>query len=101
MHKGEANFKTSPFRDKIWVVKIRMCMETVPLGTGYIRELININSLKGWTSQKKMLNIFQKIRQKLLQQNRITLYLTYAIGEIFLVVIGILIALQINNQRVE
>jgi hypothetical protein len=44
-----------------------------------------------------MLKFFRKIRQKLLQENRITRYLAYAIGEIFLVVIGILIALQINT----
>lgn len=44
-----------------------------------------------------MISIFRKIRQKLLSQNRITQYLFYAIGEIFLVIIGILIALQINN----
>jgi len=44
-----------------------------------------------------MLKFFRKIRQKLLQQNRVTRYLVYAIGEIFLVVIGILIALQVNN----
>jgi hypothetical protein len=44
-----------------------------------------------------MLKFFRKIRQKLLSQNRFTRYLIYAIGEIFLVVIGILIALQINT----
>lgn len=44
-----------------------------------------------------MLTFFRKIRQKLLQQNKISSYLKYAIGEIFLVVIGILIALSINN----
>lgn len=44
-----------------------------------------------------MLSLFRKIRQKLLQRNRITQYLAYAIGEILLVVIGILIALQVNN----
>ncbi|RPA68526.1 hypothetical protein EF405_08045 [Cyclobacteriaceae bacterium YHN15] len=44
-----------------------------------------------------MLKFFRKIRQKLLSQNRFTRYLAYAIGEIFLVVIGILIALQINT----
>ena len=44
-----------------------------------------------------MLKFFSKIRQKLLQQNRITQYLVYAVGEIFLVVIGILIALQVNT----
>lgn len=44
-----------------------------------------------------MLSFFRKIRQKLLSQNRVTQYLAYAIGEIILVVIGILIALQVNN----
>lgn len=44
-----------------------------------------------------MISLFRQIRQKLLAQNRISRYLTYAIGEIFLVVIGILIALQVNN----
>lgn len=44
-----------------------------------------------------MISFFRKIRQKLLQQNQVTRYFLYAIGEIILVVIGILIALQINN----
>ncbi len=44
-----------------------------------------------------MLTFFRRIRQKLLHQNQVTRYLAYAAGEIFLVVIGILIALQINN----
>ncbi len=44
-----------------------------------------------------MISLFRKIRQSLLQQKKITQYLAYAIGEIFLVVIGILIALQINT----
>lgn len=44
-----------------------------------------------------MLAFFRKIRKKLLSQNRVTQYLAYAIGEIILVVIGILIALQVNN----
>lgn len=44
-----------------------------------------------------MISFFRKIRQKLLSQNRVTRYLAYAVGEIFLVVIGILIALQVNN----
>lgn len=35
-----------------------------------------------------MLKIFRKIRQKLLQQNQVTRYFVYAIGEIVLVVIG-------------
>ncbi|TFV95648.1 hypothetical protein E4S40_05350 [Algoriphagus kandeliae] len=44
-----------------------------------------------------MIKFFRKIRQKLLAENRFSKYLVYAIGEIVLVVIGILIALQINN----
>ena len=44
-----------------------------------------------------MLSFFRKIRQTLLSQNRTSKYLLYAAGEILLVVIGILIALQINN----
>ncbi|KPM32943.1 Hypothetical protein I595_1370 [Croceitalea dokdonensis DOKDO 023] len=44
-----------------------------------------------------MIKFFRKIRQKLLAENRFSKYLLYAIGEIILVVIGILIALQINN----
>lgn len=44
-----------------------------------------------------MINFFRKIRQQLLNQNKVSKYLLYAIGEIVLVVIGILIALQINN----
>ena len=46
-----------------------------------------------------MITLFRKIRQKLLQENNIGKYLKYAIGEILLVVIGILIALQVNNYR--
>ncbi len=44
-----------------------------------------------------MIKFFRKIRQKLLSENKVSKYLLYAIGEIILVVIGILIALQINN----
>lgn len=44
-----------------------------------------------------MLRFFRKIRHGLLAENRFTHYLGYAAGEIVLVVIGILIALQINN----
>jgi hypothetical protein len=44
-----------------------------------------------------MIKFFRKIRQRLLAENKISKYLIYAIGEIILVVIGILIALQINN----
>ena len=44
-----------------------------------------------------MLHFLRRVRKNLLSQNRFTKYLLYAIGEIILVVIGILIALQINN----
>tara|TARA_R110002072_G_scaffold14272_4_gene59494 strand:- start:1111 stop:1833 length:723 start_codon:yes stop_codon:yes gene_type:complete len=44
-----------------------------------------------------MIKFFRKIRQRLLTENKFSKYLIYAIGEIVLVVIGILIALQINN----
>lgn len=44
-----------------------------------------------------MISLFRKVRQSLIKQQKITQYLAYAIGEIFLVVIGILIALQINT----
>ncbi|SDB19855.1 hypothetical protein SAMN03097699_0052 [Flavobacteriaceae bacterium MAR_2010_188] len=44
-----------------------------------------------------MLKLFRNIRQNLLAEGKTTKYLKYAIGEIVLVVIGILIALQINN----
>jgi hypothetical protein len=44
-----------------------------------------------------MIKLFRNIRKKLLQEGKATGYINYAIGEIFLVVIGILIALQINS----
>jgi len=44
-----------------------------------------------------MIRFFRNIRQKLAAENKVMAYLRYAIGEILLVVIGILIALQINN----
>lgn len=43
------------------------------------------------------MKVFRKIRQKLLAESKFSKYIMYAIGEIILVVIGILIALQINN----
>lgn len=44
-----------------------------------------------------MLSFFRAIRMKLVENNKFKKYSLYAIGEIILVVIGILIALQINN----
>ena len=48
-----------------------------------------------------MIRFFSKKHQEISNQNNISKYLRYAIGEIFLVVIGILIALQINNWNEE
>ncbi len=44
-----------------------------------------------------MLRFFRQIRQSLLTDNKFSKYLLYAVGEILLVVIGILIALQVDN----
>ena len=44
-----------------------------------------------------MIKFFRRIRYNLMNENKTGKYLKYAIGEILLVVIGILIALQINN----
>ena len=44
-----------------------------------------------------MIKFFRHIRKSLLMENKTSKYFKYAIGEIILVVIGILIALQINN----
>jgi len=48
-----------------------------------------------------MINFFRKIRRKLANENQFVKYSRYAIGEIVLVVVGILIALQINNWNLE
>jgi len=46
-----------------------------------------------------MINFFRKTRKKLADDNKPLKYIRYAVGEIVLVVIGILIALQINEYR--
>jgi hypothetical protein len=46
-----------------------------------------------------MVKVFRRLRQSLLQERKIGNYLFYAFGEIILVVIGILIALAINNAN--
>jgi len=48
-----------------------------------------------------MISFFRKIRQGLLAESRLSKYLLYALGEILLVVIGILLALQINTWNKE
>jgi hypothetical protein len=48
-----------------------------------------------------MIKRFRKLRQKMLAENRFSKYLLYAIGEIVLVIIGILIALAINQKNTD
>ena len=48
-----------------------------------------------------MIKFFRRIRQQLLSEDKFRKYLLYAVGEIILVVIGILLALQINNWNEE
>ena len=48
-----------------------------------------------------MIKFFRRIRQQLLTENKFSKYMLYAIGEIILVVIGIMIALQFNNLNEE
>lgn len=48
-----------------------------------------------------MLNFFRRIRQKLIDEGNLKRYLLYGAGEILLVVIGILIALKINNNNLK
>jgi hypothetical protein len=48
-----------------------------------------------------MLGFLRKLRHEFLAKNRLSHYLFYAFGEIILVVLGILIALQINNWNEE
>ena len=48
-----------------------------------------------------MIKFFRKIRQQFAYENNVTKYMRYAIGEIVLVVIGILIALQVNNWNLN
>jgi len=46
-----------------------------------------------------MLFVLRKIRRTLMKENKVTSYLLYAIGEIALIVVGILIALQVDEYR--
>jgi len=48
-----------------------------------------------------MIKFFRRIRQQLLTENKFSKYVLYAIGEIALVMIGILLALQVNNWNEE
>ncbi len=44
-----------------------------------------------------MIHLFRKIRRKLVDNSNVSRYVLYAVGEILLVIIGILIALQVNE----
>ena len=44
-----------------------------------------------------MIKFFRQLRQRMIKDNRVSKYLLYALGEIMLVVIGIFLALQLNN----
>jgi Family of unknown function (DUF6090) len=48
-----------------------------------------------------MISVLRKIRQKLIAEGKLKQYLAYAVGEIILVVVGILIALKINDLQKE
>lgn len=48
-----------------------------------------------------MIKFFRRIRQQLLTESKFSRYLLYAVGEIVLVVVGILIALGVNNWNQE
>ena len=65
----------------------------------YIQLLVVIKK----QNRNSMLKFFRKIRQKLINEGKLSKYLLYAIGEILLVMVGILLALQVNtwNQEVQ
>jgi len=44
-----------------------------------------------------MITFFRKIRKRLMSKNKVTQYLVYSLGEIMLVMIGILLALALNE----
>jgi len=46
-----------------------------------------------------MFRFFRQIRQRLLTDNKVSKYLLYVVGEILLVVIGILIVLTLNSPN--
>ena len=68
-----------------------------------MRTRATAHSLVCWLSLKiwEMVKLVRKIRQNLVYNGRLGRYLTYVIGEILLVMIGILLALQVNNWNEE
>ena len=65
------------------------------MSTGHLSEIPACGRTKYLT--ETMIKFFRKIRYDLMEKNKTGKYLKYAIGEITLVVIGILIALSLNN----
>ena len=65
------------------------------MSTGHLSEIPACGRTK--YLNETMIKFFRKIRYDLMEKNKTGKYLKYAIGEIVLVVFGILIALQINN----
>lgn len=59
--------------------------------------MVKLNSITIFL--QAMIKFFRKIRQRFLNENRFGKYLIYAVGEIVLVVIGILIAIQLNTIK--
>jgi hypothetical protein len=63
------------------------------MSSGYLKKLAVCRKIE----PRNMIKLFIRIRYDLMEKNKTGKYFKYAIGEIILVVIGILIALQINN----
>lgn len=59
--------------------------------------ILNNKPESNQSKEAPMISVLRKIRKRLLERNKFYNYLLYAIGEIFLVVIGIIIALSLNN----
>lgn len=65
--------------------------------TGIIKCCLNQRNLLIHKIREPVLRYFRIIRKKFIEEDKVRTYLLYAVGEILLAVIGILIALQVNN----
>ena len=74
-----------------------MASHTRQVGSKFKPGSLYLPSIVLVTNHYPMIQIFRKLRYGLMETNQTGKYLKYAFGEILLVVIGILIALQINN----
>jgi len=83
--------------DGIWSESSFSSMNRMSSCTFYTQN----STLNTQHSKLNVITLFRRIRQKLIDSGSFTKYLLYAIGEILLVVIGILIALQVNNWNEE